>query len=146
MSSGLTPGSGQDTTGGRRSRRMAFRVLGALFVLAALACIGVAVADLFATGDMTAEPTKFWLFFVGVPLFFVGGVLLQLGFAGAAASYIAEEYSPAMRTAAQSLGLGGQTTGPTPDQGRTGPYCRSCGRRNEADARFCDGCGTATGA
>ncbi len=23
-----------------------------------------------------------------------------------------------------------------------GPYCRSCGVRNDEDARFCDGCGT----
>ena len=75
MSSGLTPVGGQATAGGSGSRRMAFRVPGALFVHAALASAGQ-----------------------------------------------------------------GQ------HQGRTGPCCRSCGRRNEADARFCGGCGTATGA
>ena len=144
MSSGLTPGSGQDTTGGRRSRRMAFRVLGALFVLAALACIGVAVADLFATGDMPrsrrSSGSSSW------------GSRCS-SWAGCCSSSVRRRRGvvhrrgvlPAMRTAAQSLGLGGQTTGRRRTR-RTGPYCRSCGRRNEADARFCDGCGTATGA
>jgi hypothetical protein len=25
--------------------------------------------------------------------------------------------------------------------GATGPYCRACGTRNDAEARFCDSCG-----
>jgi uncharacterized membrane protein YvbJ len=28
----------------------------------------------------------------------------------------------------------------------TGSYCRSCGRQNDRDARFCDSCGTSMSA
>ncbi len=27
------------------------------------------------------------------------------------------------------------------DHGGAGPFCRSCGVRNDDDARYCDGCG-----
>lgn len=50
------------------------------------------------------------------PLLAVGGWLLQAGFMGAGARYAS---------------------------GEGGPYCRSFGARNDAEARFCDSCGTA---
>lgn len=156
--SNLTPGTGEQSTRGlsRESKRTIFRVLGVTFMLTAVVLIGNAVADLVAAGnsmpempdprDMTMyddlgdEPTKFWMFFLALPFFALGGVFLNLGFSGVAASYMAEEYSPALRTASRSLGLDRRHE--DRNAPGTGPYCRSCGTQNDADARFCDSCGS----
>ena len=133
--------------------RTVFRVLGVLVVLAALALMVVAGMELF-TLEGFEEPTKFWMFFVGMPLLAVGGWLLQAGFMGAGARYASGELSPVAKDTAHYLtdgkgllGVGTTTSGATapatPETGSpTGPYCRSCGTRNDAEARFCDSCGT----
>jgi hypothetical protein len=113
----------------------------------ALVLIGLAVADFFrafADPAFDAMPTKFWMFVLALPFLVLGGVFLNLGFSGAAAGYMATEYSPAIRRVAGDLGLRDQA-GPGPSAG-AGPYCRSCGRRNDQEARFCDGCGNPMGA
>lgn len=133
--------------------RTVFRVLGVLVVLAALALMVVAGMEFF-TLEGFEEPTKFWMFFVGIPLLAVGGWLLQAGFMGVGARYASGEIAPVAKDTAHYLtdgqgflGVGTTTSGTTspatPAAGSaTGPYCRSCGTRNDADARFCDSCGT----
>lgn len=119
--------------------RTTFRVLGVLCMGTAVILIGVAVADFFrAFNDPSfgAQPTKFWMFFLAVPFFAGGGFMLNLGFGGAHASYMAREYSPAIQSVARDIGMRQDA----PDAG--GPYCRSCGTRNDQAARFCDSCGT----
>lgn len=119
-----------------------FRVLGVVSMGAALVLIGLSIADFFrAFNDPSfdAMPTKGWMFFVALPFFVVGGAFLQLGFSGAHATFLAGEYSPALRSVSRDLGLvGDRAPGGAPGPG---PYCRSCGRQNDADARFCDSCG-----
>jgi hypothetical protein len=164
--SDLTPGptNGHGATVARRStgRRNLFRVLGVVLMGMALVLFGLAIADFFASSDMGSGPapgdpgfadwveaeadegpTKGWMFFLGMPFFFLGGVFLQLGFAGAHARFMADEYSPAIQRVSHDLGL--RDAGAT-GSAVTGPYCRSCGRQNDADARFCDGCGTSMSA
>lgn len=162
--SDLTPGtpSGRERPVASRGsgRRTLFRVLGVLLMGTALVLFGLAIADVFAASDMSDGPapgepgfadwvdeemnddgpTKGWMFFLGMPFFALGGLFLQLGFAGATARYMADEYSPAIQRVSQDLGLRGDEAA-TGSAG-SGPYCRSCGRQNDADARFCDSCGT----
>ncbi len=156
--SNLTPGTEPSEARGlsRNAQRTIFRVLGVALMLTAFVLIGTAVADLVATGstaptmpapgDMGMDgfgddgPTKFWMFFLALPCFALGGVFLNLGFSGMAASYMAEEYSPALRTASRSLGLDRRSD--DRNEPGTGPYCRSCGTQNDASARFCDNCGS----
>ena len=133
--------------------RTVFRVLGVVAVLAALWLMVTAGMEFF-TLEGFEEPTKFWMFFVGMPLLAVGGWLLQAGFMGVGARYTSGELSPVAKDTAHYLtdgkgllGVGatpsGETTSaPTGAGSSTGPYCRSCGTRNDADARFCDSCGT----
>ena len=138
--SSLTPGRSTPDVTGQASRRTTFRVLGGVLMVAALVLIGIAVADflsVFGSDNFDAQPTKFWLFFVAVPLFAIGGFLLQLGFAGAGARYLAREYVPVLKESLDELNAGPARA--------AGPFCRSCGRRNDSDARFCDGCGAAMG-
>jgi hypothetical protein len=78
------------------------------------------------------------MFFAAMPFFALGGLFLQLGFVGAAAKYVAGEAVPVLKTSMDQLGVGRYPSAPT----GSGQYCRSCGRQNDADARFCDSCGT----
>ena len=135
--------------------RTPFRILGSLALIAALALMVTAGVELF-TLEGFEEPTRFWMFFVGIPLLAVGGWLLQAGFMGVGARYASGELAPVVKDTAHYLtdgqGLLGAgrsrsddavTTSTAPAGSATGPYCRSCGTRNDADARFCDSCGTA---
>lgn len=144
----------------RARHRTLFRVLGVVFMGIAIALIAVSFYDFFTFGSETARetssglpfdmggfedssadegPTKMWMFFVAMPFFLGGAIFLNLGFAGAHAKYMAGEYSPAIQRVSQDLGM-------RPAAATTGPYCRSCGTQNDADARFCDSCGASMGA
>jgi hypothetical protein len=131
-------------------KRTIFRVLGGVAMTAALVLIGVAVADFFAafsSDDFAAQPTKFWLFFLALPLFVVGAACLNAGFLGAAARYGAGETAPVLKDTASYLtdGEGLLGVGRTVDDERPSAAARSCGTcgtRAAADARFCATCGT----
>ena len=43
------------------------------------------------------------------------------------------------------LGVGRTVDDRPAEQTATGPYCSSCGVRNDSSARFCDSCGTTLG-
>jgi hypothetical protein len=123
--------------------RTALRVLGPIMIAVGLALVVVAGYEFF-TLEGFEEPTRFWMFFVGLPLLGFGGMVTQAGFAGVAARYASGELAPVVKDAASYLsdGRGVLAVGAS---GANGPYCRSCGTRNDADARFCDACGTSTG-
>lgn len=139
MSNATPPNPGFRNQSGART---VFRVLGVVAVLAALGLMVTAGMEFFTLQGFE-EPTRFWMFFVGIPLLAVGGWLLQAGFMGAGARYASGELAPVAKDTAHYLtdGKGLLGVGATPS-GEAGPYCRSCGTRNDADARFCDSCGT----
>ena len=61
----------------------------------------------------------------------LGLVAAGIGWMGAQASYAAGETMPVLKDSAAYL-RDGQVTG---------PHCRQCGTRNDAEATFCDSCG-----
>lgn len=136
MSSSVpNPGHARQSTA-----RTIFRVLGPLSMLVAVVLIGIALADFFTAfnaDDFDTQPTKFWMFFLALPFFVAGGAMIQAGYLGAAARYAAGETMPVVKDSAAYLTDGEGVAG----IGRTGPFCRGCGVRNDGDARFCDGCG-----
>ncbi len=80
----------------------------------------------------------------------IGLALINAGTLGAQSRYVAGETMPTVKKSAEYLsdGQGIMGVGRTVDDGAaagtlraSGPYCRSCGTRNDEDARFCDGCG-----
>ena len=125
--------------------RTALRVAGVVTVCGALLMVVVGGVEL-VTLEGFEEPHRFWMLLVGIPLLGVGLMMLQAGFAGAGARYLSGEYSPVAKDTATYLtgGKGLLNLGVDDDarQPAQGPYCRSCGTRNDADARFCDSCGT----
>ena len=137
------------------SIRFVFRVTSLVVLALAAYFLFVGLADFFAADE--EAPTKFWMVFVGLPLLAVGGWLAMAGFGGAAARYAAGEGAPVTRdsvdylTRGQGLaGLGRTDAGPqlatgtlaqSAEEPTGGPYCRSCGTRNDATAAYCDSCG-----
>ena len=136
--------------------RVFFRIAGPLVLLVALGFLAVGLMDFFGSMDSFEGPQKFWMLFVGIPLLAVGGWLCQAGYGGVAARYASGELSPVAKDSAAYLTdgeglLGVGRTGDdhgaarTPGAAGGGPFCRSCGVRNDADARYCDGCGQSVG-
>ena len=126
------------------SARTLFRVGGPVLLVVGLGFVVTAFVDFFATMDSFGGPEKFWMFFVGLPLVAVGGWLTQAGYVGIAARYVAGETMPVVKDSATYFadGRGIAGVGRTEEAAAaTGPYCRQCGTRNDADARFCDSCG-----
>ncbi|MFC5176828.1 zinc-ribbon domain-containing protein [Nocardioides taihuensis] len=134
--------------------RTVFRVLGCL--LTPLGAVLVAVGFYrFVTVDpgFDGPPAGFLVFAAGGFMTVVGFGFLNAGFLGTAARYSAGETMPVVKDSASYLSDGegilgmGRTVDdgrPAPTAGSTaaaGPYCRSCGTRNDPEARFCDGCG-----
>lgn len=133
--------------------RTAFRIGGLVLVVVGVLTLGWGMANVFGHDGYDAPDGKYIAAFVGgLPIIGVGLMLLQAGYLGAAARYTAGETMPVVKDSASFLsdGEGVLGVGRTVDDQRTpaaaaaaaGPYCRSCGQRNDADARFCDGCGT----
>lgn len=86
----------------------------------ALAVLGVVLLGMggydFFTVDDFETPTRFWMLMVGIPVLGVGLMLLNLA---VGRSQLAQH-------------RGGLTLARS---------CRTCGRTNDAAARFCDACG-----
>lgn len=135
-----SPGPGLRNQAGARTF---FRVAGCLLApLGAIACVYGFVS--FAQSDDMGSPLREVGFFLGGFLVFaIGMMFVHAGFAGVAVRYGAGETMPVVKDSASYLsdGKGIMNVGRTAPAAATGPYCRTCGARNDDDARFCDGCG-----
>jgi len=145
-------GHGLPRTAGTRTT---LRVLGVVLLLAGLVIGGLGLRDFIAEFDsMDGGPGSILRMAAGGFLCVVGLGALSAGTIGAQSRYAAGETMPTLKQSAAYLSDGegimgvGRTVddGPHGAQGSrgsavTGPYCRSCGVRNDEDARFCDGCG-----
>ncbi|MDN4159876.1 DUF7577 domain-containing protein [Nocardioides abyssi] len=150
---GSTPQPGPANPGLRNQAgaRTFFRVAGCVLVPLGLAVCAYGFISFVRYDGWDGPPASSIICFLGGFLVFaVGGMFLNLGFGGVAARYGAGETMPVVRDSASYLsdGRGIMGVGRTVDDGShareataAGPYCRSCGVRNDADARFCDSCG-----
>jgi len=97
-----------------------------------------------------------WPLFLGIPLLFVGVALSRMGFMGTYFRYFFGEAAPVQKGTFNYLADGTQggvkTVATAVGQGlaagmrgdsRAGRRCPRCAQSNDADARFCKGCGTA---
>jgi len=125
---------------------------------AGLLGIIVGMINFFMAFGGGGPPRLFWLFFVGMPLMFLGGVMSQYGFMGAAARYIAGETAPvatdtfnyvaeetqaAVQTVARSAAKGiveGVAAGSSTLEDS---FCPHCGFAIRPDYHFCPKCGKA---
>lgn len=109
--------------------RTFLRVGGPMVFGAGLLLTAIAMIDFFsAFGSFGPAPTRFWMGFVGLPLLALGWAMIQAGYVGAAARYVAGEVTPTIRDA-----IGAITAERT--------ACVGCGADNDGGARFCSTCG-----
>lgn len=142
-------GSPYDT----RRPRTVLRVVGVLLLVGGLVVGGFGVRDFMAEAqgmDMDAGFGSILRIGLGGFMCVFGIGALNAGTLGAQSRYVAGETMPTVKRSAEYLsdGQGIMGVGRTVDDGTgagpqqaSGPYCRSCGTRNDEDARFCDGCG-----
>jgi len=138
---------------GQRAARNVFRVVGLVVLVVAVSFLVIGLEDFFASSDSFDGPHRFWMVFVGVLGLAIAGWCLQAGFMGAATRYAAGETMPTVRDSASYLtdgegvlGVGrtvDDTASPSATERATGPFCSTCGTRNDTDASFCDHCGAA---
>src|SRR5689334_20353161 len=134
---------------GQRPARIAFRVTGVVLLVTAVGLLAVGLQNLFATADSFEGPDKFWMVFAGILLLAPAGWCLQAGFMGAASRYVAGETTPVLKDSAAYLSDGqgilgvGRTADDHVERAATGPFCSTCGTRNDAAASYCDSCGAA---
>jgi hypothetical protein len=126
-----------------RAQRIVLRVVGVAMLLAGIYLIvtgGMGFADEANSADMDSGFGSILRLAGGGFLAVFGLGALNFGFLGAQARYAAGETMPVVKDSAAYLSDGEGILG----VGRTaGPYCSKCGVRNDADAKFCDSCGTA---
>lgn len=141
--------------------RDGLRAGGVLLTAAGGLCVLVAGVDYFlaftsyqASPGSAHRPTLFWLFFIGFPLLAGGITMLKYGFLGAIARYGVREGAPAAAEGVNRVGMGavpglraaaGAFAAGVRDAAG-GAACAQCGEVQDADAKFCDGCGSPMGA
>lgn len=148
-------------------KRSVLRFLGVLCLIAGILCIGIAIVDfmgVFTSNSFETSmkgPSKFGLFFLGMPLLFVGSIMTGAGFMGAAARYQAEEIAPvgkdtvnymvdgtkeSIKEVSKAIHEGIKESELEQINGKfikdTYIFCSKCGKKNVADADFCNGCGS----
>lgn len=149
---------------GHRKVVAVLRIVGPLFLAMGGLCMLVAFIELVGVmNDMhSGPPCLFWLFFIGMPLLFIGFVMTLAGFAGKIARFQAAQYAPvakdtlnymaegtqdAVKTVARAVGegVGAGISAASPDaseSAKTICRCPKCGFAETTDAKFCSGCGT----
>ncbi|VAX40799.1 hypothetical protein MNBD_PLANCTO03-2155 [hydrothermal vent metagenome] len=138
----------QFLTSGHTRLRMVFRIVGPLALVSGLVCIAIAFVDFFRVFGNNARPELFWMFFLGLPILFVGSVLTIAGYMGSLSRYAAREQAPVaadtFNYVAGEVSEGVQGIASSLQEGLhgSGVGCASCGEPNDAEARFCDSCGT----
>lgn len=132
--------------------RTVLRALGLLMAPVGVLLVVVGFARFAGLGGAEwsgdGAPPGFLMFAGGGFVAVIGFALLNAGFMGVAARYGAGETMPVVKDSAAYLTDGhgvlgvGRTVDDSPGAAAvTGPFCRSCGTRNDSDATYCDGCG-----
>ncbi len=139
--------------------RSLLRGVGIVLIAAGAVMALIGLLDLTASlGEPFRQPTKFVYLIIGLPVVGVGLAIAGVGYLGRILRYQAGEIAPVakdtieyvadgtrgvMRRAARDMARGiaeGLRDGAT--QKASEPLaCRRCGFANDADARFCKGCG-----
>ena len=135
------PGLGNQT-GVRTVARVAAVVLGVLGVILLVSGISAFASEL--DDPMASGPGSVLTIGAGGFCLVFALAAANVGWLRARTSYVAGETMPVVKDSATYLSDGQGVAGigrTAPASTATGPFCRQCGARNDADAKFCDSCG-----
>jgi hypothetical protein len=125
--------------------RKKLKVGGFICLISGLLCMLIAFIDFFGSIGSFDPPSLFWLFFIGMPLTFVGSVLLSYSYMGQVARYTSSQVAPVVKDTTNYLIDGTKDEIVDLVQGIRGQQgkckCPFCGDENDADAIYCDYCG-----
>jgi hypothetical protein len=126
------------------SVRTSFRIVGPILAIVGLVVCVSGFVKFVQQGDSFSDASPLpamGMFLGGFVVFALGANLTRLGFLGVGLRYAAGEVAPVAKDGLAYLtdgkGLGNL------GMAAVGPFCRRCGTRNDASARFCDSCGDA---
>jgi hypothetical protein len=91
-----------------KETRAFLRVAGLWIAVTGLIFLIIGFVSIFWAGAHLEEPRLGWCAFVGMPLLFVGGCMLGVGFLGAVSRYVAAEQVPVATDAISDLAEGTQ--------------------------------------
>ena len=128
--------------------RKVFRTIGPIVLVSGILCMIIAAFEFF-TLDFFEEPQLFWLFFVGMPVMFVGFVFCGLGYGSDMAKYQSREMAPVVKDTFNYLASetteGVETISRAVKKGKStvieAKQCWNCQELNKLDAKFCNECG-----
>jgi len=139
-----------------RAARNTLRAAGIILLITGLVFTVIGFGSFFLSFAVRGFPMLFFFAFIGLPLCFVGFVLLSYGFMGKVTRYTAGETAPVakdvinytaegtqkgVKTIASAIGEGlgikQETAGKI--------TCPKCIHINDFDAKFCDNCGEPIG-
>ncbi|HWO76550.1 MAG TPA: zinc ribbon domain-containing protein [Bacillus sp. (in: firmicutes)] len=130
-----------------KKTRSFFRILSPVFLVIGSICLVVALIDFF-TLQAFEEPKYFWLFFVAMPIIFIGFVLTGFGYGGTIAKYQSRELAPVAKDTFNYLST--ETTSGVKEiskaisEGAHSSHsvsCNKCHQENPIQAKFCNHCG-----
>lgn len=143
---------------GHNKPRNVLRIVGPIILGLGVLLIVIGIASFFMSMGGFEPPKYFWCAFLGIPLVFVGGVMTQFGYMGKVARYAAGEMAPVAKDTfnyvateskegitavagaiGQGLKDGGISLGA---EIKDYVRCHKCNSIQDADAKFCDDCGT----
>lgn len=106
--------------------------------------------DIFASMSSFGAPNLFFCGFIGFPMTGIGAMLLSIGFRKEINSYMKNENVPVVNDAVQELKPAVKAVAEAvkevgsevkTESAKT-TVCPSCGKVNQPENNFCDGCGT----
>lgn len=131
------------------SHRQGLRSLGLLISVAGGVFTAIGIGSFFSSFGTFEQPRYFWCAFLGLPLLGLGTMLLKAGYLGAVTRYAASEIAP---VAADTLNyMAGETRDSVQQvataigsglRGDRTLACSACHHGNDANAQFCNQCGT----
>lgn len=112
---------------------------GAVFLITGLVFVVVGFVDFFGAFGGNDMPTKFWMFFVGLPCLFIGITSILMGVRGNIARYIKNESVPIINEFSRDIKPAIRNFTRT-IKGEDDIVCTSCGASNDHDSAFCKKC------
>ena len=137
--------------------RGTLRILGPIIIIVGIVFAGIAFVDFFSAAGSSGfqNPDKFWMFFIALPLLFVGIVISNFGYMGTVARYRAREIAPVAKDTVNYMFDGTKDSakdfagavreGITGGNEKMEPMvrCHKCNSENPLNAKFCNNCGAA---